>query len=411
MEQYSIAELAGALADALALRVGAESRLAADQVKRTSELASTQKALLQLQNATARFSEAFDHTLSIYRSQRAWRIMLAISRAYSMAVRQGWKGGLRLLFGPRPPLAEFEPVFPLLRRYLPFPESGTPDDTTSAVPAGVAPRRYDVIILAIIDFDTRFQRPQQIAAQLSRDGHRVFWVSPTRVVPPGSPAPYHATLLRENLWEVHVRGSALDPYFGIPPDGVVNQFCSNLRHLYRDFTVAESVIVAQLPFWRQFALNLRREPCSSVVYDCMDDWDTFENLGDFNRTEEPLLAAECDLLVVTAAKLVEKFAARGVDSVLVRNGADFDFFRQAEPRSELAALTRPVVGYFGAIADWIDLDLVHAVAKSRPRYSFVLVGQVFGRDTSALDRLPNVRLLGGRPYEQMPAYWRASTSA
>src|ERR1019366_5094600 len=60
--------------------------------------------------------------------------------------------------------------------------------------------------------------------------------------------------------------------------------------------------------------------------------------------------------------------------------------------------------YFGAIADWIDLDLVYDGAKARPQYSFVLIGQVFGRDVSALEALPNVRLLGNKPYADIPAY-------
>jgi len=70
----------------------------------------------------------------------------------------------------------------------------------------------------------------------------------------------------------------------------------------------------------------------------------------------------------------------------------------------MAVIPRPVVGYFGAIADWIDLDLIGDVAAMRPQYSFVLIGQVFGRDMSALERLPNVYLLGNQKYELIPSF-------
>ena len=90
--------------------------------------------------------------------------------------------------------------------------------------------------------------------------------------------------------------------------------------------------------------------------------------------------------------------------MLARNGADFPFFSKARPNDLLAGVAKPIVGYFGAIADWIDLDLVYAVAKSRPQYSFVLIGQVFGRDVAHLEALPNVRLLGNKPYADIPAY-------
>src|SRR5258706_16109647 len=63
-------------------------------------------------------------------------------------------------------------------------------------------RKYDVLIFAIFDFDFRFQRPQQIAAQFARLGHRVFWISPARWVPLASEQHYEAIALRENLWEI-----------------------------------------------------------------------------------------------------------------------------------------------------------------------------------------------------------------
>ena len=358
--------------------------------------------------AAARYSEVMEHALETYRSQRAWKIMLAFRQAYVMTVREGWRGRTRLLFGPRPPLEDFELRFPRLQDYLPAPPLEVPAEEPSSVDPAIAvnqppPCRYDVIILAIIDFDFRFQRPQQLAAQFARNGHRVFWVSANRVLPPNSTEPYHMLPLRENIWDVHLRAPQCDLYLGALTDDAAREFHSSLECLYRDWAVAETAIVVQLPFWRRLALKLRHEPSSVIVYDCMDDWDTFENLGNFNRTEEVPLAEECDVLAVTAARLQEKFADRGLEPVLVRNGADFEFFRTAEPLPELSGMRHPIIGYFGAIADWIDLDLVYEVAKSRPDYSFVLAGQVFSRDTSALQSLPNVRLLGSRPYEQMPS--------
>jgi GT2 family glycosyltransferase/glycosyltransferase involved in cell wall biosynthesis len=365
-------------------------------------LAEAEGRIAAVYTAAERYSEVFDCTLDVYRGQRAWKLMLAVRRAYAMVVRYGWKGRIRLLLGPRPPIGNYELSFPSLKNYLPpRPESGPSEGISTLSTNQPPPSRYDVIVLAIIDFGFRFQRPQQIASEFARRGHRVFWVTATEVLPPNSPKPYRVVPLREGIWEVRVRAPQCDPYLAILTDATVREFQAGLDLLYRDWAIAETAIVVQLPFWRRLALSLRREASSVIVYDCMDDWDTFENLGDFNRTEEAQLAAECDVLVVTAGKLKQKFADRGLAPVLVRNGADFEFFRSAEPLPELSGRRRPVIGYFGAIADWIDLDLVYDVAKSRPDYSFILVGQVFGRDTSALESLRNVWLLGSRPYEQM----------
>ena len=46
------------------------------------------------------------------------------------------------------------------------------------------------------------------------------------------------------------------------------------------------------------------------------------------------------------------------------------------------------------------------LARQRPNWTFVLVGPV-GIDTSRVQALPNVRLLGPRPYADLPAYLSA----
>jgi len=376
------------------------------------------------------YRSRFQNELAVYRSQRAWKAMLVCRKAYtlyhrSMAQFLGWVLGLPFI--RTGPLEEHELTFPDIANYVPAtfrrswldiktPDIKTPDiemagietsqPAESALSVETPPQRdqYDVVILAIIDFDFRFQRPQQIAAEFARRGHRVFWISPTRFLPASSAKAYEVLPLRENLWEIHARSRQPDIYMGDLQPDVVNAMAEALGDLYRDWTIAEHAILAQLPFWRRLALELRAAHGSKLLYDCMDDWETFENMGKFNVSEEKHLVQECDVLVVTGAELQRKYQAQGLHPVLARNGADFSFFSKARPNDLLAGVPKPIVGYFGAIADWIDLDLVYAVAKSRPQYSFVMIGQVFGRDISQLESLPNVRMLGSKPYADIPSY-------
>ncbi|HEV1284001.1 MAG TPA: glycosyltransferase [Bryobacteraceae bacterium] len=392
--------------DSEAARIAAVTSLATAQ----AQLEQVQIHAQEVFASAGHFSDAFRAALDEYRHQRAWKVMVAIRRAYTLLFREGWRGRFRLLFGSRPPLSQYELIFPSPQSYLPAPKIPLkPAVSPEVKPSDPAraqdflpPRKYDVVVLAIIDFDFRFQRPQQIAAEFARRGHRVFWVTATRVLPLHSADPYRARELRPNLWEVSVRAPQTDLYCGVLSDAAVAQFYDNLAVFYRDRGIVETAVLVQLPFWRRLGLQLWKKNGGVLVYDCMDDWDTFENLGNFNRDEEVLLAGECDVLVVTAEKLRMKFEDRSLQPLLVRNGADFEFFRAAEPLAELSPIRRPLVGYFGAIADWIDLDLVHEVARARPQYSFALAGQIFNRDVSALESLPNVHLLGSRPYEQMP---------
>jgi polysaccharide pyruvyl transferase CsaB len=364
-----------------------------------------------------RYRAAFQSELEGVRSQRAWQLMLLMNKAYTLLFRGGaakfLRWALAVPFQGAGSLAEFEPRFPDMAGYVPdsfryakwMPE--LPEPKAPAPQGHLHPPqrgRFDVVILAIIDFDFRFQRPQQIAAEMARRGHRVFWVSPSRFHPPAAPEPFVVLPLRENFWEVHLRTPAVDIYMGELKAEPVDAMTDSFDALVREWNIGENVVLAQLPFWRKLGLAMREAHGSLLIYDCMDDWETFENMGAFNVSEEKAFVREADILVVTGAELVVKFEEQGLEPVLIRNGADYDFFAKAGPSGLLQDVPRPVIGYFGAIADWIDLDLVYEVAKLRPQYSFVLIGQVFGRDTSQLEALPNVRLLGSKPYSDIPAY-------
>jgi glycosyltransferase involved in cell wall biosynthesis len=62
-----------------------------------------------------------------------------------------------------------------------------------------------------------------------------------------------------------------------------------------------------------------------------------------------------------------------------------------------------VIGFFGQIAHWVDLELMAGVAKRFPNASLVVIGKAT-TDTSVLEALPNVHLLGRKPYSELPAY-------
>ena len=62
-----------------------------------------------------------------------------------------------------------------------------------------------------------------------------------------------------------------------------------------------------------------------------------------------------------------------------------------------------MIGFHGLIADWVDVELLAHVAKSFPGGSLALVGKTT-TDVSRLQRLPNVHLLGRKPYAELPAY-------
>jgi glycosyltransferase involved in cell wall biosynthesis len=151
------------------------------------------------------------------------------------------------------------------------------------------------------------------------------------------------------------------------------------------------------------------------VYYCVDEYTQFKG---FNRKaiiqSETELLNRADLAIVTSQALLESKCRIRPDAALVRHGVDYEHFAAAwqkdlESPQDVAAIERPIFGFFGLIHHWIDRRLIAEVAERLPEYAFVLIGDCRA-DVSRLEALPNVHLLGRRPYETLPAYCRAFTA-
>ena len=178
--------------------------------------------------------------------------------------------------------------------------------------------------------------------------------------------------------------------------------------------------------WISYPISLAGVPridASTRVYDCMDRWSEFpDSLANTQWRElvaqfETQLLETADVVLCSAEGLFEakQSVAKG-RCALVRNGADVEHFAPLSRPvpADLASLPRPLVGYVGAVAEWVDFALVREAALLRPDWSYVLVGPVFQGKTMgnagalrALDGLANVHVLGPRPYDSVPAYVEA----
>lgn len=271
--------------------------------------------------------------------------------------------------------------------------------------------RWDVVIFSIIDWDFRFQRPQQIATQLGRHGHRVFYLSPSRTVPPDGPA-WTMAWKAKNAVELALRGRRpLDVYGGRLDEADLAMLEEALGDLLQSLALGDVVALVQIPFWAPLAERLRERYGWRVVYDCMDEWANFPGFGGDVLALEDGLVHGADLTVATARLLYDKLDGQAARLALVPNGVDLEHYQSyAGAKSPLDEEERPIqgpiIGYYGALASWVDTALVEKIALRFPRATLVLAGGAFDVDLSAVERLPNVRLLGQRPYEEMPALLR-----
>jgi len=266
----------------------------------------------------------------------------------------------------------------------------------------VPPAVYDVLCFPGLDWTFRFQRPQQLVREFARRGHRGFYVG-VRFHDAGRGA-----LLRkiaEGVYEVELPGPpGLTVYRDALDDATLAGFMEALEQLRVEAGIVEAICLVQLPFWVRVAVGARERWGWKIVYDCIDEHGGFTtNAAPMLGQEEALLAAS-DLVTATSRILYEKAARRAGRVLLLPNGADVEHFERPGGAVALRGLRGPVVGYYGAIAEWFDVELVRQTALARPEWQFVLIGRTTGADAAPLRGLGNVHLLGEKPYAALPAY-------
>jgi len=186
------------------------------------------------------------------------------------------------------------------------------------------------------------------------------------------------------------------------------------RQLERRMSLSDVVALVVSPVWTPW---LDEVPLNRVVYDCIDDISVHvpsPRLDGLYRCWEEKLV-ECAAGAVVTAECLGRELQRHrptLSTRTIRNGVDAEGFRrQAEtaPRpADLPDGKRPLIGFVGALYEWIDWALIERVMRELSDCDFVFVGPEDGRgEVERLRAIRNARFLGYRPYDQVPAYVRA----
>jgi glycosyltransferase involved in cell wall biosynthesis len=153
-----------------------------------------------------------------------------------------------------------------------------------------------------------------------------------------------------------------------------------------------------------------------IIYDVYDDLSIFKpdevDLPPERRVEahHDEVIERADLVLMSHPLIVDRHGRDAKDLLIVENGVDLSMFQGESPRpSDFPETNGPVIGFHGMVSHWFDFDMLEAVARLRPDWSFVLVGphesKVEDR-VKALEGSPNISMIGERPSDQIAAYVR-----
>lgn len=278
-------------------------------------------------------------------------------------------------------------------------------------PTAHANLSYPIIVHSHLRWDWVWQRPQQFLSRLSKR-HRILFVEgPTLVdanTPPCfslKPVPEHphiiilqtefpAARFQDGAWVDQQRLRLLREALQGP---LAHKFDNPVQWFYDPMAVTP------------FAGKLDER---AVVYDCMDELSKFKFAPPELIGRERELLACADVVFAGGRKMHESKSRHNNNCHFYGCGVDIEHFGKARQSQtfvphDVAHLAGPTLGYFGVVDERMDLELVAKLAAANPRWNLVMVGPVTKVDPKSLPQATNIHWLGGRSYEELPAYTKA----
>lgn len=264
---------------------------------------------------------------------------------------------------------------------------------------------FDYVIWGCIDWHFRHQRPQQLAIALADRDRRVFYISPNFVN--DSRAGFDLEILHPSkaLFQIklYIPGAPVI-YDGVPDPETIKFLHKSLGQLLSWMESTHLISFVHHPFWFEIAAAV---PNSRMIYDCMDHHEGFGNNNAGLMDLEKRLFQYADLTIVTSTWLSDFVETHAKRNILIRNAGDYEHFSKVPAQVYHEVQGRPVIGYYGAIAEWFDVDLLKAIATEFPECQVLLIGADTVDAKSRLSEFKNVTFTGEIPYSKLPYYLHA----
>lgn len=221
----------------------------------------------------------------------------------------------------------------------------------------------------------------------------------------------YSKLARRTSEGITVVSPASLPFFGSAAARSINRrlLGAQIKRLARNRGLANPILWIAIPTAADMIGTFDE---SAVVYQVSDKYDanTMDHATDpalIRRLHEKAIDA-ADLIFYSGRKLFTE-ATRGCErSHLLEQGVDYDHWRRVgegavEVAPEVAKISRPRLGYFGAIEPWlVDQELIKRAARERPEWQWVFIGNK-SRGLEIED-LPNTHFLPPVPYADLPSF-------
>ena len=283
----------------------------------------------------------------------------------------------------------------------------------------------DIILLSTAEWDNPFwTNKQHVALELARRGHRVFYIDSIGLRKlSGSSQDIHRVFRRLRAAvspprRVHENILVWSPLvLPMQKHAVVRMFNRMVMRAWLSLWLRVFGIKKQI-LWTYYPLTteiLSTTPFEKTVYHCVDEIKAQPGMPkDVIDIAEHRLLERADIVFTTSVKLYESRRQHNRNTYYLPNVADYRHFSRAmDPAlscpEDMIDIPAPRIGFIGAISGYkIDFRLIREIAEKRPAWSIVMIGKVGEgdpwTDVGVLEGIPNIHLLGPRPYSELPSY-------
>jgi UDP-galactopyranose mutase len=257
-------------------------------------------------------------------------------------------------------------------------------------------QQQPILCFSHLRWDFVFQRPQHILSRLAAQ-RRVYYVEEPVFVNGCEVASLTETVAQENV-------TVLRPE--LPPMSEENAEQAQAR-LLADFVSRRRIRDPILWYYTPMAIEWTHHiEYSLCVYDCMDELSMFAFAPPALVERERALLAKSAVVFTGGRSLYYRKRRFHPNVRCFPSAVDAAHFapRPLPEPADLAGVARPRFGFYGVVDERFDRRFLDEVAQIRPNWQFVIVGPVVKIDPASLPNHPNIRYIGQRTYEQLPAY-------
>jgi UDP-galactopyranose mutase len=256
----------------------------------------------------------------------------------------------------------------------------------------------DLLVFSHLRWDFVYQRPQHLLKRSARD-RRVFFVEEP-VFDNGS--------MRLEVSERETNLKIVVPHL---PEGLRSEVAKTavLHDMVQRLLVENNIHQYLAWYYTPMALDFTRHlrPLA-VVYDCMDELSAFKGAHESLAQRERELFKLADLVFTGGQSLYEAKRNQHHSVFAFPSSIDRHHFMQARTfvtdPADQQPIPHPRLGFFGVVDERFDIELLDEVSRNRPDWHFVIIGPVVKIDPATLPQRENIHYLGGKSYDELPAY-------